>query len=113
MFGVNGGEFLIIVIIAMIVVGPERLPEYAQRLREFVVRGRTYVKQGQESLTQELGSDIDWTKLDPRQYDPRTIVREALLDDGPAPTAAPTRASAAVVRPPAAGERAPFDADAT
>ena len=109
----NGGELLIIVVIAMIVVGPERLPEYAQRLREFAVRGRTYVRQGQQSLSEELGSDIDWTKLDPRQYDPRTIVREALADgtasagagSGPAPTRA--------VDLPAPGEPAPFDADAT
>lgn len=113
MFGINGGEFLIIIVIALIVVGPERLPEYAQRLREFVVRGRTYVKQGQESLSQELGTDIDWTKLDPRQYDPRTIVREALLDDGPGAAAAPARASAPAVTAPVPGERVPFDTDAT
>ena len=25
--------------------------------------------------------DVDWRKLDPRQYDPRTIVRQALLED--------------------------------
>jgi sec-independent protein translocase protein TatB len=25
--------------------------------------------------------DIDWQQFDPRQYDPRRIVREALLDD--------------------------------
>jgi sec-independent protein translocase protein TatB len=113
MFGINGGEFLIIVVIAMIVIGPERLPEYAQRLREFVVRGRTYVVRGQQSLSQELGSDIDWTTLDPRQYDPRTIVREALLDGDRAAAAAPSRASASVVQTPIPGKPTPFDADAT
>jgi sec-independent protein translocase protein TatB len=25
--------------------------------------------------------EVDWKKLDPRQYDPRRIIREALLDD--------------------------------
>ena len=39
--------------------------------------------------------EVDWTKLDPRQYDPRRIVREALLDD-PAPAAAAATAAAAV-----------------
>ena len=29
--------------------------------------------------------DVDWRTLDPRQYDPRRIIREALLDDAPVP----------------------------
>ncbi len=36
-----------------------------------------------ESVRRELGpefDDVDWAKLDPRQYDPRRIVREALSD---------------------------------
>jgi sec-independent protein translocase protein TatB len=38
-------------------------------------------------MKDELGEgfeDLDWKKLDPRQYDPRRIIREALLDDTPA-----------------------------
>src|SRR5512142_1298106 len=37
----------------------------------------------QEKVREELGpdfDDVDWRKLDPRQYDPRRIVREALAD---------------------------------
>ena len=36
-----------------------------------------------EQVRSELGpefDDVDWRKLDPRQYDPRRIVREALAD---------------------------------
>jgi sec-independent protein translocase protein TatB len=35
-------------------------------------------------LREQMGpefDDIDWQQFDPRQYDPRRIVREALLDD--------------------------------
>ncbi len=35
-------------------------------------------------MKDELGEgfeDLDWKKLDPRQYDPRRIIREALLED--------------------------------
>src|SRR3954452_23783821 len=35
-------------------------------------------------MREELGpefDEIDWRKLDPRQYDPRRIVREALSDN--------------------------------
>ncbi|MEY3933688.1 MAG: hypothetical protein RLZZ606_287 [Actinomycetota bacterium] len=41
----------------------------------------------QAQMKDELGEgfeDLDWKKLDPRQYDPRRIIREALLDDAPA-----------------------------
>ena len=37
-----------------------------------------------EQLREEVGDDIadmDWRKLDPRQYDPRRIIKEALLED--------------------------------
>jgi sec-independent protein translocase protein TatB len=36
-----------------------------------------------KQVRNEMGpefDDIDWSKLDPRQYDPRRIVREALTD---------------------------------
>ena len=36
-----------------------------------------------EQLRAEVGPELDqldWRKLDPRQYDPRRIVREALSD---------------------------------
>ncbi|HEV7169154.1 MAG TPA: Sec-independent protein translocase TatB, partial [Micrococcaceae bacterium] len=73
--------------------------------------------------------DVDWRKLDPRQYDPRRIIREALLADNqqhsPAPDAAATplsepaptaiAGSASSPRRPqlGPGQPAPFDPDAT
>jgi sec-independent protein translocase protein TatB len=42
-----------------------------------------------DRMREEMGpdfDDVDWKKLDPRQYDPRRIIREALLDDEPEPT---------------------------
>ncbi|MEX0914177.1 MAG: twin-arginine translocase TatA/TatE family subunit [Demequina sp.] len=121
MLGINGGELLIIIAIAMIVVGPERLPEYAQQFRAWVVRGRDYVRRSQSEISRDLGSDVDWSTLDPRQYDPRTIVREAFAEqDGSGtgaytPSATPTagtreRASSATLED---GTPAPFDAEAT
>ena len=35
-----------------------------------------------EELGDEVG-DVDWSALDPRKYDPRRIVRDALLEDDP------------------------------
>ena len=78
MFGINGGELLILIVVAIIVVGPERMPEYAKQLREWVVSLRAVVDRGREQIKEEVGEDVDWNQLDPRQYDPRRIVREAL-----------------------------------
>ncbi|MDN5668336.1 MAG: twin-arginine translocase TatA/TatE family subunit, partial [Renibacterium salmoninarum] len=40
MFNINGFEFLIIGIIAVLVIGPKRLPEYTQKFRNFVREAR-------------------------------------------------------------------------
>ncbi|MFP5347411.1 MAG: sec-independent translocase [Actinomycetes bacterium] len=83
MFGINGPEFLVLALIALLVVGPERLPQYAAQLGRIVRELRRMANGAREQVRSELGpefDDIDWQKLDPRQYDPRRIVREALSD---------------------------------
>jgi len=93
---INGSEFLVIALIALVLVGPERLPEYVRGLRSVVLRLRAFIKDGQEALKDELGTDVDWNQLDPRNYDPRRIVREALFDDQDATPAAGTASVAAL-----------------
>ena len=109
MFGINGGELVVLIVIAILVVGPERMPEYAAQLREWVVSLRDLVTRNKDQLASEFGDDVDWKQYDPRQYDPRRIVREALYEPAPKPAAAaPAAAAAAPVAQPA-----PYDADAT
>ena len=91
---INGSEFLIIAILALILVGPERLPEYVRALRGVVLKVRALLRDGQDALKDELGADVDWNQLDPRNYDPRRIVREALFDDQSATTTTGTSSSA-------------------
>ena len=88
-FDINGSEFLVIAVIAVILVGPERLPEYVRGLRTLVKRLRGALREGETALRAEFGDDVDWKSLDPRQYDPRSIVRDALFEDesNPAPVA--------------------------
>jgi sec-independent protein translocase protein TatB len=109
MFGINPGEFALLALVAIIVIGPERLPSYSRQLREWIVRGRQMWQQGKQQIQAEVGEDIDWKSLDPRQYDPRRIVREALYE--PLPTSGPVNTAG-----PASGQtpqHAPFDDDAT
>lgn len=83
MLGINGSEFLVLLAVAAVVLGPERLPQYTQQLTRLIRELRRMAQGAQEKVREELGpdfDDVDWRKLDPRQYDPRRIVREALAD---------------------------------
>jgi sec-independent protein translocase protein TatB len=135
-FGINGPEFFLLLIIGILVIGPKRLPEYTQKLANLVKEVRRMASGAREQIKEEVGIDIDevdWKKYDPRQYDPRRIIKEALLDDDSKPVSAGAPAAVAVaagaavagsvttasLRPERmvqqlpAGEAAPFDTEAT
>ena len=83
MFGVNGWEIVLLALIAVFVLGPDRLPEYAAKLAHGVRRLRVMAEGAKDQTKDQLGpeyEDINWRQYDPRQYDPRRIVKEALLD---------------------------------
>ncbi|GGA59896.1 hypothetical protein GCM10011490_07540 [Pseudoclavibacter endophyticus] len=130
MFGLTFEKLLLIGVIAAFIIGPERLPQAAEQLRRFVRWAKSTATGAKERVREEMGDEfdeVDWRKLDPRQYDPRRIIREALLEDGeheatnvgPRPGVGPGSgvasrsgvASGAEVAGPAT--RAAFDAPAT
>lgn len=79
---INGSEWLILVVIALIVIGPERLPGYAKQLGNVVREVRRMAKGATARVREEMGPELDeLTSFDPRQYDPRRIIREAMGDD--------------------------------
>ena len=98
-FGLTIEKLLLIGVVAGLLIGPERLPRYVESLTKFAKRAREYVSTAKTKMKDEMGSDfddVDWRTLDPRQYDPRRIIREALLDDAPVPTVRAASAAAAV-----------------
>jgi len=136
-FGINGPEFFLLLIIGVLVIGPQRLPEYTQKLANLVKEVRRMASGPHEQIKEEVGidiDDVDWKKYDPRQYDPRRIIKEALLDDDTKPVSSGAPAAVAAVAGAAAagaadesapsrpervvqslppGEAAPFDTEAT
>ncbi len=99
-FGLTFDKLLIIGVIAVFVLGPDRLPHYAAQLGQLVRKVRGFATQARERVKDEMGeefNEVDWRKLDPRQYDPRRIIRDALLEDDPVPTVKPPTAVAAPV----------------
>lgn len=122
-FGLTFDKLLIIAIIAVFLIGPDRLPGYAAQLARLVKSLRGMADGAKERMREEMGpefDEVDWKKLDPRQYDPRRIIREALVDEvAPAaaakPVSAPYKESAYDQRQRKLGKArpAPFDAEAT
>jgi sec-independent protein translocase protein TatB len=83
MFNINAWELGVIAIVAMLLLGPDRLPEYAAGLARLIRRGRDFARGAREQVRSEMGpefDEIDWQKYDPRRYHPRAIVRNALSD---------------------------------
>lgn len=103
-FGLTFDKLLIIGVIAVFLIGPDRLPHYAAQLARLVRSLRDLANGAKERMREEMGpefDEVDWAKLDPRQYDPRRIIRDALLEDEPGtkpksavPRAAPGAAGA-------------------
>jgi sec-independent protein translocase protein TatB len=136
-FGINGPEFFLLLIIGVLVIGPQRLPEYTQKLANLVKEVRRMASGAREQIKEEVGIEIldfDWKKYDTRQYDHRRIIKVSLLDDDPKPVSAGAPAAVAAVSGAAAvavaetaapkrpervlqslppGEAAPFDTEAT
>ncbi len=115
--GLSLEKVVIIAIIAAFLIGPQKLPQYAASLARLVRRVRQLADVAQERVREEMGpefEDLDWRKMDPRQYDPRRIIREALLDDDPAEArqATPSQ-SAQRTRAALDGLATPFDAEST
>lgn len=119
MFGISGEKLLILGVLAAVVLGPERLPYYAQQLAKMVKSLKRFADGAKDQLSAEVGEELDWKKLDPRQYDPRRIIREALVEEDPYDAVIAANSGAAHARPArkietlAKGEGAPFDNEAT
>lgn len=101
-FGLTWEKILLIGLIAVLIVGPERLPGYAESFAKLVRRGGELLRDTKSRVRDEMGpeiSDVDWRKLDPRQYDPRRIIRDALFEED----AVATASTATAIAEPAVG----------
>jgi len=111
MMGIGFAEFLMIGVVALVVFGPDRLPDFARQAGRMVRQVRTLSRQARDDLRAELGpeyADFELTDLDPRR-----AIRKHILEawdedeDGPEPERRPAE------RPLEAGEVPPYDAEST
>lgn len=93
-FGLDTEKILLIAVFAALIMGPKRLPQAAKWLAQMVVKVRDWSRTAKDKLKEEMGDDFDdveWRKLDPRQYDPRRIVRDALFEPPASVPVSPAR----------------------
>ena len=109
MFGIGLAEAAVIAFVAVIVVGPDKLPTLAKQAGQMLRKARGFATAARDELRQELGPE--YADLELTDLDPRTIVRKHIIEamEDPEP-ATPARRGH---RPLAPGELPPYDADAT
>lgn len=131
-FGLGGWEVVILLVVFLVIVGPQRLPDVTRQVVQWVRQARRWVDDSRSTVEDEMGIAIeDLRKYDPRQYDPRRIIREAwgdtdleeLIPSKEALSVAGGAAAGAAAKKGAKGssksakdkgpQRAPFDDEAT
>lgn len=131
LFGINGLEGVALLLFAVLLFG-DRMPEYSRTLAQWVRDLRRMSEDAKQRIKDEVPEvqDIDWRRMDPRQYDPRRIIKEALTEElsfdepsrpnegshlaqSPSPAFAGAPAPARPFRRLEAGVPAPFDSEAT
>ena len=76
---INGPEFLLLLVLAVILFGPERLPDLARKAARLLRYLRTVAGSAQQQLSKELGPEFE--NLDFRDLNPKAFVQKHLLDD--------------------------------
>lgn len=120
MFGMGLGELAVIAFVAVMVFGPDRLPDLAKQAGSFVRQARKMANSARDDLRSELGPEF--ADLELRDLNPKALVRKHILDaiedddeDDAGKTYPGTRTVPArpdAVRLPA-GQVPPFDDEAT
>lgn len=110
MFGIGLAEMAVIAFIAVVVFGPDRLPDLAKQAGQLVRQAKKFANAARDELREELGPE--YADLELRDLDPRTIVRKHIIEamEDADEDVKPRRKG---LRPLNDGETPPYDADAT
>ncbi len=114
MFGMGLQELAVIAFVAVIVFGPDKLPDLARQAGRFVRSLRNFANSARDELRNELGpefSDLELADLDPRAIVRKQII-EAMEDEDARPAKPKKKSKASKPSTSEAGPP-PFDEDAT
>jgi len=93
MFDFGFSEVLLIFVIALIVLGPEKLPRLASQVGRWVGRARAMARQFREQLEEEVNLEqVRKTQQTPKPAEPEPKTAESLPEPPPSPDPAEFRA---------------------
>jgi len=112
-FGVGLPEFLVLFVVAVVVFGPDKLPEFARQAGRFLHQVKQFTTSARDDIRNELGPEF--ADLELSDLDPRTAVRKHILEamQDEEPDTEDTVPVEPGLRPLERGERPPYDSDAT
>ena len=112
MFGIGIPEFMVILVVALLAFGPDRLPDFARQAGRMVRQVRTFANNARDDIRAELGPEYADFQL--QDLDPRKAIRKHILEAWDEDEAnRPVSAMSAVDQPLPYGELPPYDSDAT
>ncbi|MBA3250608.1 MAG: Sec-independent protein translocase subunit TatB [Geodermatophilaceae bacterium] len=80
---IGWGEIMVLLIVALFIFGPDRLPSIARDAAGAMQKVRGFVTGARAQIREELGDEF--ADIDLRSLNPREFVRRQLLDDDPPP----------------------------
>jgi sec-independent protein translocase protein TatB len=101
----------VIALVAVVVFGPDKLPEFARQAGRFLHRLKVFATGARDELRTELGPQF--SDLELRDLDPRTIVRKHIVEAMEEAEAESSQRKRRGLRPLGDGEVPPYDAEAT
>jgi len=107
-FDVGLAELALIALVAVIVFGPDKVPDMARQAGRFLRQVKRFADSTRDDLRNELGSDF--ADLELTDLDPRKAIRKHLLEAMDEDDVEPVRPGLRALEP---GEVPPYDADAT
>lgn len=82
MFGIGSGEVILILVVAILVLGPKKLPEFARNAGRLIANLRAATSDLKKNLEQEMGID-ELNKLNPRRIAEDIMAGEDISDIHP------------------------------
>lgn len=79
MFGISATDLVIILVLAMLMFGPEKMPEYARKAARLFVYFRDIANNAKTTLRTELGPE--YADLELRDLHPKTFIAKQLREE--------------------------------
>jgi len=78
-FNIDPTEFILLLVLGIIVFGPEKLPEFARKAAHVYVYVRDMAANAQKQLSSELGPEFADMKL--QDLNPKTFVKKHMAEE--------------------------------